>query len=231
MNSRSSFSTSSSFNYNRSQLTLKICVVGDSNTGKTSFCNRWVNSSFSDEYQATIMSNFSFKVYKHNNRVCNVQFWDIAGQDRSVSSPKIFTSGSHGIIILCDVSDKETVENAAKWKEDIDSHSKFLDGRELPSFLVLNKIDLIDGDGGGDVDGEMNMFVKNHNFDKYMKVSCKTGENINEAMDSILEIIINRLENYCAINHTSFTDERKSLILNKRGISKDYKYNSSDCCY
>ena len=42
---------------------IKIVVLGNSGTGKTSFCNLWVNNVFNEEYKPTIMSEFSFKMY------------------------------------------------------------------------------------------------------------------------------------------------------------------------
>ena len=40
---------------------IKIVVLGSSGTGKTSLCNLWINNTFSEEYKATVMSEFSSK--------------------------------------------------------------------------------------------------------------------------------------------------------------------------
>ena len=45
---------------------IKIVVLGSSGTGKTSLCNLWINNTFSEEYKATVMSEFSFKMYGKN---------------------------------------------------------------------------------------------------------------------------------------------------------------------
>ena len=39
--------------FKKARSDLKIVVMGNSGTGKTSFCNRWMRDNFSDEYKAT----------------------------------------------------------------------------------------------------------------------------------------------------------------------------------
>ena len=41
---------------------LKIIIVGDSGTGKTSFVNRYILNKFDDNYQITIASQLSSKI-------------------------------------------------------------------------------------------------------------------------------------------------------------------------
>ena len=69
---------------------IKIVVVSNSGTGKTSFCTRWVKEIFSDIYKATVMSDFSYKIYQYKGNYYKIQFWDIAGQDKNVYTSKIF---------------------------------------------------------------------------------------------------------------------------------------------
>ena len=123
---------------------LKIVVVGNSGTGKTSFCSRWSKDTFSDTYKATIMSEFSYKIYNYKGNNYKIQIWDIAGQDKNIYTSKIFTKDSHGALIVCDVTNPSTLEATAKWKKSIDENAKFVDGEKLPCVLIENKIDLVD---------------------------------------------------------------------------------------
>ena len=38
---------------------IKIIIVGNSGTGKTSFCNVWTNKEFKENMKATIMTAFT----------------------------------------------------------------------------------------------------------------------------------------------------------------------------
>ena len=59
---------------------LKIIVVGNSGTGKTSFVNKWTKNIYNETYKATIMSEFGYKIYNHNGKIYRIQLWDIAGK-------------------------------------------------------------------------------------------------------------------------------------------------------
>ena len=69
---------------------LKIIVIGDSGTGKTSFVNKWTKNIFSDTYKATIVSEFGFKIFEYNGKLYRIQLWDLAGQDKNTMVTKIF---------------------------------------------------------------------------------------------------------------------------------------------
>jgi len=46
---------------------LKIIIIGKCGSGKTSFVNRWVKDSFSQEYKSTIVSEYSSKTYEYKD--------------------------------------------------------------------------------------------------------------------------------------------------------------------
>ena len=58
---------------------LKIIVVGNSGTGKTSFVNKWTKNIFSESYRATIVSEFGYKIFEFKGKFYRIQLWDIAG--------------------------------------------------------------------------------------------------------------------------------------------------------
>ena len=58
---------------------LKIIIVGNSNSGKTSFVNKWIKNQFVENYKATILSEFNCKIYEKNGKIYRIQIWDIAG--------------------------------------------------------------------------------------------------------------------------------------------------------
>jgi small GTP-binding protein len=59
---------------------LKIVVIGNSGTGKTSFVNKWTKNIFSESYKATIVSEFGYKIFEHEGIFYRIQLWDLAGK-------------------------------------------------------------------------------------------------------------------------------------------------------
>ena len=59
---------------------LKIIVIGTAGTGKTSFVNKWTKNTFSENYKATIVSEFGFKIVEINEKIYRIQLWDLAGK-------------------------------------------------------------------------------------------------------------------------------------------------------
>ena len=67
------------------QNVIKILVIGDHNTGKTSIVRQYVYKEF-DEYsvEATIGMDIASKHVRVDDMTLKVQLWDIAGQDRFI---------------------------------------------------------------------------------------------------------------------------------------------------
>ena len=89
---------------------LKIIVIGNSGTGKTSFVNKWTKNIFSDTYKATIVSEFGFKIFEKDGKLYRIQLWDLAGQDKNAMVTKIFAKDSHGYIVMADATNLQTRE-------------------------------------------------------------------------------------------------------------------------
>ena len=59
---------------------LKIIIVGDSGAGKTKFVNRYILNKFVDIYQATIVSQFSYKILKIGDLTYRLYFGILLGK-------------------------------------------------------------------------------------------------------------------------------------------------------
>ena len=212
---------------------IKIVVLGNSGTGKTSFCNLWVNNVFNEEYKPTIMSEFSFKMYNYKGNYYKVQIWDLAGQDKNIYTSKVFTKGAHGCLILYDAENQESFENTTKWKKSIDDNTTFVDETPLPITLVQNKIDLVDPENLEKDGEELKKFVEENGFLTFSRTSCKNRQNINETMDNLLSNIIDRLEEYHKKNNLPMDDnKRTSIVIQNPSTSTESLLNSkkSFCC-
>ena len=175
---------------------LKLLTIGTSTVGKTSFVNRYTKNIFTERYRQTIVSEFGFKIYEHNSTLYRLQIWDVADHDKNGAITKIFSKNAHGVIIMCDATNKATLDETIKWKKIVDETTRFDDGGFIPSVLVENKIDLLPEEEQNDDSRleKLQKFAKEHNFDGALRVSAKKGKNIIESVTMLVNEIIRRLE-------------------------------------
>ena len=207
---------------------LKIIVVGNSGTGKTSFVNKWIKNTFSENYKATIVSEFSYKVQEYKGKYYKIQLWDLAGMDQNTCITKIFAKDSHGCIVVSDIMNEKSLEETIKWKKSVDETAKFVDGEVLPSILLRNKVDLLEGNETND-DDKVNEFAKANNFSNVFKTSAKMGIGINESIEYLVSTIVDRMEKCEAEGKNINEKDRKSIVLQN---SKPNKENEKieGCC-
>ena len=210
---------------------LKIIVIGNSNTGKTSFVNKWTKGTFTDNYKATVVSEFSFKVFQFKDKYYRIQLWDLAGQDKNTHITKIFSKNSHGCIVLCDITNKETLNDTLKWKESVDESTRFIDGDIIPSVLVQNKIDLVDEESLKDEE-DIKKFAEDNKYIGYFRTSVKMGVGVDECMEFLITNILERIEKCSKEGKNQLEKDRQNLVLEHKKIIGQNNSNKKmgGCC-
>ena len=92
------------------QTNIKIIVIGEPGTGKTSYVNKWTKNIFNENSKTTIISEYGYKVNQLKGKFYKIQLWDIAGQDKCSNITKTFAKNSHGSIVVCDATNTSTRE-------------------------------------------------------------------------------------------------------------------------
>ena len=98
---------------------IKIVVLGESGTGKTSIIRKFIHGTFDPESRPTIGANFFQKSFYIQNAEINLQFWDTTGQEHLRSSFDIYLKGAAGAIIVEDyrkIRNKD-LKNVKDWRE------------------------------------------------------------------------------------------------------------------
>jgi len=120
---------------------LKVVIVGDSGVGKSNIINRYCNDQFIQDGKATVGVELENKYFKANNDVLNVSIWDTAGQERFKSITNAYYRGAHGVIVVFDLTRKETFDNCKNWFNEV----KNSNNQNLNNLLLIgNKSDLED---------------------------------------------------------------------------------------
>ena len=209
---------------------IKIIVVGNSGTGKTSFVNKWIKDTFDETYKATIVSEFSYKIVEYKDKSYKIQLWDLAGMDQNICITKIFSKDSHGCIVLSDITNEKTLTECTKWKNTVDETTKFLDGTNIPAILIRNKVDLIEENNNLDDEDMIKDFCEKNKFLRCFKTSAKTGTNIEEAMMFLISNIVDKMDKISQSGSNPF-EKRESIVLdNKKHTEKNNDDNNFGCC-
>jgi small GTP-binding protein len=174
-------------------LKLKVCLVGDSAVGKTSMIRKYVYDEFSDKYLTTLGTKITKKEMVVPNPNGNGEIavdmavWDIMGQHgfRALLQEAYFF-GVDGIIAVCDITRKETLEGLKDWLE----RTRETAGN-VPVITVGNKCDLENERTVSDED----LAKAAHKYDaEYTYTSAKTGENIEKLFIGLTREIMRRIE-------------------------------------
>ena len=117
----------------------KILVLGDTSVGKSCLLLRFCDNSFQEAHLTTIGLDFRLKTINlKDDRKVKIQIWDTAGEDRFRSITRNYYKGAKGILLIFDVTDKETFTHVRDWIERI--HEESPEG--ITICLVGNKIDM-----------------------------------------------------------------------------------------
>ena len=171
---------------------LKIIIVGDMSTGKTSIIRRYIDGVFENTNKATIAPNFSSKIIKTNDVIYRLQFWDIPGQDRNPTLNGLFCHDAQGVIFCCDITNKKSRDNLKKWYESV---KNFKDIENTPKILLENKCDLIKEEINDNEDiNSLKKVSDELQCINFFRTSALNGYNINESIDFLINDIINSLD-------------------------------------
>ena len=119
---------------------IKIVLIGESGTGKTSLINVYFGINFESFTLATLSPESCSKELKINDVNYLINIWDTAGQERFRSMTKIFLKGAKIVIIVYDVTRRESFEEVNYWVKSVEE----LLGKDITLGLIGNKFDLID---------------------------------------------------------------------------------------
>lgn len=118
-------------------IAVKSIIIGDSGVGKSSLLYRYAEQDWNPHYIATIGVDFKVLTFERQNKVVKLQLWDTAGQERFRTITHSYYRGAHSIMLVFDITNRETFDNIAVWMNDV---KKFAN-QTAPMLLVGNKAD------------------------------------------------------------------------------------------
>ena len=148
---------------------------------------------FISDYLITIGSDFASNTITLGDKdevTVHTQIWDLAGHDMYQSLNSLFYKGTDAILLVYDVTSRESFENALKWVEDCMEHAF---GTVKVIAVIGNKIDLKDSIQVSEEEGQhfSEQLAKMYEIPCFhILTSAKTGENIEELFMKVSLLLI-----------------------------------------
>lgn len=201
---------------------FKILLLGSIAVGKTAILSRYIKNEFLDIHKCTIKCDFQLKVVNVNNTTqAKLSIWDTCGDEKYRAITRQYYKDAHGVLLVYDISDRNTFDNIDLWVEDIKNCAP----ADCVVTLVANKSDLNDKRTVTYQEGKNKATQLGFLFNE---VSAKTGDNIFLLFGNISEAILEQFQK----NKTEVIKEKKDIkyldeleFNNKREIKKEKK-----CC-
>ena len=198
---------------------IKLILLGDSGVGKSSIIKRYMEDSFEDNITSTLGSSFLEKIVNVKGKKVKIEVWDTAGQEEFRSVTKIFVKNSKIIILVYNVTDKNSFDGLNYWYDFIQKEL----GQNVILGLAGNKTDLIFEDGFDEeiTSEEGKEFAKKINANFALVSAKESGKEINSLFTQCIESYLDSRKNNEDTNYNiKLTHDNGSFINNPK----------SECC-
>ena len=181
---------------------FKITVIGDGMVGKTTLIKKFTKGGFQKDYVRTIGAQFSKFIQNIDDDICELIFWDIAGQPDFHFLRPSFYKGTKAAIIVYSLEEnnlgKESLKNIKYWHNEI---KRFCGN--VPSIVFANKVDLVDENGLDDT--KIKKIINKRKLLGYFRTSAKTGVGVDKAFEKIIKELYYK---YKKIGQSSYLDPK-----------------------
>ncbi len=165
---------------------LKVIIGGDGGVGKTTLLHRYIESVFLADTHLTIGVEFFLKEIQIDETKILLQVWDFGGQERFRPLLISYATGARGALLLFDLTRPSSLNRIDQWVNICRQNNQ-----DIPILLLGSKLDLIDAIT---IDDDFaTKFIDEYNFFNYLKISSKTGENVNLAFELLAKELIKDL--------------------------------------
>ncbi len=166
----------------------KIVAGGMGGVGKTTFLLRYMTHEFVGDTSMTIGVNFHTSVLDRNGDKVTLMLWDLGGQERFRFVQGSYIKGAAAALMFFDVGRLATLYDLTDWFKLIRDNTS----PTIPMLLIGTKIDLEDTETQAMAKEEALHVVKEQHLLGYVPTSSKSGSNVEEAVQQMVSILIDR---------------------------------------
>ena len=162
---------------------FKVLLLGNSDVGKSSLILRYVDQVWSDTFVPTIGVDFKVKTLEIDNKQIKMQIWDTAGQVRFRNVISSYFRGSHGILLIYDITNRDSFKNLENWLIEIEKNAS----QNVLKILIGNKNDLVND---REIQSEEGQAFANRNGMEFIETSAKMNTNVTEAFEALAKLMM-----------------------------------------
>jgi len=164
----------------------KIVVGGSGGVGKTTFLHRYLTKQFLSDTRLTVGVSFQTHKLVRQGKNISMVLWDLGGQERFRFVQGTYIRGAVAAFLMFDLSRMNTLEELKDWVHLIRENAS----SSVPIVLVGSKYDLISPQNLPDICQEAENFLKNMNLAQFIVMSSKSGENVDETMNYMMDLLL-----------------------------------------
>jgi len=203
---------------------FKLVLIGDTGVGKSCLLLRFADDAFTESYISTIGVDFRFRTVKIENKTFKLQIWDTAGQERFRTITSAYYRGADGIIMVYDVTDRESFEHIQDWLNEVNRYAT----EGTCKLLIGNKSDKEDQRTVTTEEGEI--YAQELQM-PFLETSAKSASNVEAAFLAMAQQLIaiqekNNANNANASNNSG--NENKNSVTLQNGGAGNKK--GQGCC-
>lgn len=170
-------------------INVKLLLIGNSSVGKSSLLLRFSDQQWLPEDEASATIGVDFRVHKMDvkGKKVKLSIWDTAGQERFRTITSSYYRGAQGIILVYDVSNRETFDALPRWYSELETYVS----ESVVKIVVGNKLDKEYTRQVPTAEAEA---FANRMGSLFIEASAKTSVGVREAFRNVVEQIIDTPE-------------------------------------
>jgi len=196
---------------------LKLMLVGEAAVGKSSIMYRYTQNTFTYSMLGTAGIDFKKKDVVVDDTKIKIVLFDTAGHDRFRKIIKNHCRGANGIVIVYDVSEESSIEKLSNWMTDIQENAD----KDVELLLLGNKVDIAERKISEEQSKELSQRLNI----PMLETSAKTGFNIEEAFDLIINNILKKEK----FETEKTTENRETPVIQQKIVTKKKKEEGCQC--
>ncbi|KAJ5080554.1 ras-related protein rab-5c [Anaeramoeba ignava] len=195
---------------------FKVVFLGDTTVGKSSICLAIFSNVISLDTQSTIGASFLTKTYEIDQIQVKLELWDTAGVERYRVLAPMYYRGSKAIVLVYDITKKQTFENLRKWITEL--KSTFSEDFSPEFLLIGNKLDFEENREVTKKEGFA--FAKEYSM-MFEETSIKEMDNLKTMMQNFArKLIYNNWNTMCLYVKEKSVEKISEYIKNGYDVNK-----------
>ncbi|KAN0037003.1 hypothetical protein ACTFIV_002331 [Dictyostelium citrinum] len=190
---------------------LKLTIIGDWNVGKTSLLYRFTDDVFYEVTKLSMGEQYNNKSIFIGGKSIGLQIKDTSGMEKFRSLNNSFYSFLDGILIVYDISNQETFENAKLWVNE----AKKLAPKDCVLIIVGSKLDLENKVVDSNI---VKSYTDSLNI-KFFETSSKNSINVEETFITLIEDILFKKNLFQSVDNCKKENQGEELEKKKKVCS------------